>query len=66
MCYRAYLQQGLAFAFAFAFVQQSVLEGGSPHTMVRSERAAGGAELDGSSATTSTAVGGGGDRRIAP
>jgi hypothetical protein len=47
MCYRAYLQQGLAFAFAFAFVQQSVLEGGSPHTMVRSERAAGGAELDG-------------------
>jgi hypothetical protein len=62
MCYRAYLQRGLA----FAFVQQSVLEGGSPHTKVRSERAAGGAEPDGSSVTTSTAVGGGGDRRITP
>jgi hypothetical protein len=34
-----------------------VLEGGRPHAKVRSGQAAGGAELNGSSATASTAVG---------
>jgi hypothetical protein len=39
-----------------------VPEGDRPHAKVRSGQAVGGAELGGSSAMTSTAVGGGGGR----
>jgi hypothetical protein len=57
MCYNTYLQQRLAFAVAFVGVAECARGGGRPHAKVRSGQAAGGAELNGSSATASTAVG---------